>query len=340
MTRQNIATGTSANDGTGDTLRSAGTKINDNFVELYRAFGTDSNLLTTGITFDSAKIVIAGTTNTTTLSRFDPSEDVEIKFPDSNGKVVVMRPDSIVNLQDSNGDGAKIYYANVFDSANGYGVLPSAHTYHGMFAMNHDNGRAVFAHDNHWHNLLDSDSFTSIVSLELTTPKIDSKIFDTTGTFEVFELNNTSTGNTSYVKVSNVSDSAPIIEAVGTSANIGLKIASKGTELINLDGALKFETVSYNTGQNLDSNASSYVFATAGPQTFTLHDGRYTGEVKKLVNRSIQDITIFAGTNNIRTPGNNLYSSMVLTDVNFVNIIWDGAAWILDRDSDKYITFS
>ena len=35
MTRQNISIGSAANDGTGDTLRSAGTKINNNFREIY-----------------------------------------------------------------------------------------------------------------------------------------------------------------------------------------------------------------------------------------------------------------------------------------------------------------
>ena len=35
MAQQTISTGSSANDGTGDTLRSAGTKINENFTELY-----------------------------------------------------------------------------------------------------------------------------------------------------------------------------------------------------------------------------------------------------------------------------------------------------------------
>ena len=34
MAKQNISTGTTANDGNGDTLRSAGTKINSNFTEL------------------------------------------------------------------------------------------------------------------------------------------------------------------------------------------------------------------------------------------------------------------------------------------------------------------
>lgn len=35
MAQQTISVGTSANDGTGDSLRSAGTKINANFTELY-----------------------------------------------------------------------------------------------------------------------------------------------------------------------------------------------------------------------------------------------------------------------------------------------------------------
>ena len=40
MARQNINIGSSANDGTGDPLRTAFDKINDNFVELY---GTDDD---------------------------------------------------------------------------------------------------------------------------------------------------------------------------------------------------------------------------------------------------------------------------------------------------------
>jgi len=35
MAKQNINIGSTANDGTGDDLRTAGDKINDNFTELY-----------------------------------------------------------------------------------------------------------------------------------------------------------------------------------------------------------------------------------------------------------------------------------------------------------------
>ena len=44
MARQNLNIGTAANDGTGDNLRVGGDKINDNFSEIYTAFGDGSTL--------------------------------------------------------------------------------------------------------------------------------------------------------------------------------------------------------------------------------------------------------------------------------------------------------
>ncbi len=60
MTRQNIGIGSAANDGNGDTLRQAGTKINANFAEVYALLGGgDSSNLSTQITLlpSSAKHV-------------------------------------------------------------------------------------------------------------------------------------------------------------------------------------------------------------------------------------------------------------------------------------------
>ena len=44
MTRQLINTGTLPNDGQGDSLRDAGTKLNSNFSELYTALGNGTAL--------------------------------------------------------------------------------------------------------------------------------------------------------------------------------------------------------------------------------------------------------------------------------------------------------
>lgn len=92
MTRQNISTGTTANDGTGDTLRSAGTKINQNFVELYRRFGGDSNTLSTQISLEDSAIVFEGSVadaNETRLTAVNPTADRQVQIPDAGGIVVL-----------------------------------------------------------------------------------------------------------------------------------------------------------------------------------------------------------------------------------------------------------
>ena len=58
MAYQAVGLGSSADDGGGDTLRSGGTKINANFVELYTALGTGS-ALTSGISADSSVVTPA-----------------------------------------------------------------------------------------------------------------------------------------------------------------------------------------------------------------------------------------------------------------------------------------
>ena len=50
MALQSLNIGTIANDGTGDNLRVGGDKINDNFSEIYTAFGDGSTLSSLAIT--------------------------------------------------------------------------------------------------------------------------------------------------------------------------------------------------------------------------------------------------------------------------------------------------
>ncbi len=100
MAYQSLGLGSSANDGTGDDLRTGGDKINDNFVELYTKLGTGS-ALTTGLSATasvvtltspeiSGSIIFEGSTadaNETTLSVTDPTADRTITLPDLTGTV-------------------------------------------------------------------------------------------------------------------------------------------------------------------------------------------------------------------------------------------------------------
>ena len=76
MAYQSLGVGTNANDGSGDTLRAGGAKINDNFVELYTKFG-DASSLCSGISATATVVsltapnisgVVAGTQTSATIT--------------------------------------------------------------------------------------------------------------------------------------------------------------------------------------------------------------------------------------------------------------------------------
>ena len=63
MALQSLGIGGSADDGTGDTLRAASDKINDNFSEIYTLVG-DGTTLTTGISSTSSVVTLTAPTIT------------------------------------------------------------------------------------------------------------------------------------------------------------------------------------------------------------------------------------------------------------------------------------
>jgi len=92
MTRQNIAIGTVANDGTGDTLRSAGSKINENFVEIYQRIGGDSDVLSSQVSFEDSAIVFEGAltdAHETRLTAVNPTADRQVQIPNAGGIIVL-----------------------------------------------------------------------------------------------------------------------------------------------------------------------------------------------------------------------------------------------------------
>jgi len=93
MTRQNISTGTSANDGTGDTLRAAGTKINANFAEVYAFLGGgDSSNLSSQISLEDSAVVFEGATADdfeTRLMAENATADRLVRIPNASGTLVM-----------------------------------------------------------------------------------------------------------------------------------------------------------------------------------------------------------------------------------------------------------
>lgn len=91
MARQHINTGATANDGTGDSLRNAGNKINQNFQEIYGFLG-ESDQVSPYLFLDSDGIHFNGASVNafkTVLDVTDPTQNNTITLPDSSGNVVI-----------------------------------------------------------------------------------------------------------------------------------------------------------------------------------------------------------------------------------------------------------
>ena len=111
MARQTLDIGTNANDGTGDTLRSGGEKINDNFAELYTTLGGNS-IATNGINAayatqemtgngtvnDSDTLILFNSTGTIAATLGDGTSTGEYKiFLNKNAGVATVTPTNFAN---------------------------------------------------------------------------------------------------------------------------------------------------------------------------------------------------------------------------------------------------
>ena len=90
MARQNINRGTTANDGTGDTLRASAGKINDNFIELYQLLGGDSAQVTTKMSLSDNGLIFKGLTYNTTLGFIEGSAAVSVNLPGESGTIALV----------------------------------------------------------------------------------------------------------------------------------------------------------------------------------------------------------------------------------------------------------
>jgi len=169
MAKQNINIGTSANDGTGDSLRDGAIKVNSVINEIYTNLGNDTNLLVNvNNPVDGQVLKWNGTVFAE--GHFDAlSADLNVKgfriISQTNGDIVI-KPHGTGDIKFWAGntgsaytyiDGAdgQLKYTNVYDDITD---LPNATSHHGMFAHVHETERAYYAHGGSWTQLIDNGS--------------------------------------------------------------------------------------------------------------------------------------------------------------------------------------
>lgn len=84
MAQQTIGIGSAPNDGTGDTLRDAGDKINDNFTELYAAVGTIPGAYTDEQAQDAVGTILTDT-GLAVVTYTDGTPEINVNVPAAAG---------------------------------------------------------------------------------------------------------------------------------------------------------------------------------------------------------------------------------------------------------------
>ena len=194
---------------------------------------------------DSATInnLAAGTINVDNINIGDSATFTNLASTQFTGSQATLDSATIGGIHLTSNDittTGKIYYANVFSTE---GDLPSASTYHGMFAHVHATGKGYFAHGGAWHQLLDKSSandsatITNLASGQLT---VDNATFDSSahntihaGAVTIDSATIINLANTQFTSSQITSDSATINTLNADSSDI----RQFSTEFINFDSA-------------------------------------------------------------------------------------------------------
>ena len=172
MAKEILQLGNAANDGTGDSLRAGGTKINANFSELYDSLGGTAGA--TGILINTASPSV-GEALTWNGSAFVPdlpsNKNILEQNLNVNGYNIVSANNGNVLIQsDGTGDIVLRNSSNstdtIIDGADGFfkwrapyataANLPSATNYEGMFAFVDDVSKSYYANGSAWVQLIDT----------------------------------------------------------------------------------------------------------------------------------------------------------------------------------------
>lgn len=332
MTRQNISIGTTANDGTGDTLRSAGSKINSNFVELYQKLGGDSHALMPGIAFESDGIVFEGNIDSfeTRLVVESPTVDRTVTIPNYTGELVI--DSDTQTLKNKTLVDPKLIHPDIYDSADAtyfYAIVPtSAGTMTKTINLNIP-------------SLTDSDTFvtntstSTLTNKTLTTPTINSPtigtlINDANGA-DIIKFTATASAVNEITIANGAASTGPTISATGTDTNVNLNLAGKGEGAVETD-KLALNHASQTASGNIDKTKSFIAFSRSTAIAATLEDGSVVGELKLMINQNTGLVTV--------TPDNFAQgSSFTISQNGAVQCVWNGNDWYMIGNADSANTY-
>ena len=205
----------------------------------------------------------------------------------AQAEVFITQPAEKAVFQDANGDvdlgSNKILFGNVYSGTND---LPSASTYHGMFAHVHGTGKAYYAHGGNWIELVNEDTsgnvsmggnltVTGDLTVNGTTTTVNTT--NTVVTDTLIELGNGTSGSPSndagiviergssdnaFIGYDESADKFTVGTGSFTGATTGNLTISTGTLVANVEGNVT-GNVTGNTSGSSGSTTGNAVTATA-----------------------------------------------------------------------------
>ena len=292
MAYQSIGLGSSANDGTGDTLRAGGDKVNDNFVELYTLLGTGS-ALTSGLSATATVVTLTAPVIATSL--------------DLNGSELILDVDADTSITADSDDTIdfKIGGADIFQ----------------MTATKLDlNGKEL---------VLDADADTSITADTDDTIHFringDDDITFTTGIIDVKNSGSQSQVRL-YCESSNAHYAAIQAPAHAVFAgNITVTLPNK-TSTLQVSST---ETITGAGGSNaLDKDTEVSLLNTgSGTASLTLAAGRFVGQ-RKIIIMTVAGNNATMTQSNGNLNSTNVPSSILFNAVGeSVILVYNGSNW-------------
>jgi len=300
MTRQNIGIGSSANDGNGDTLRQAGTKINSNFAEVYALLGGgDSSNLSSQITLETDAVTFEGTSANdfeTRLKAANATQDNVITLPDSTGTVTLNN--TIQTLTN------KTLTVPTISTIKNTGTLTLPTSTDTIV------GRAT------------TDTLTNktLTSPTINTPKIGTSLNDAAGN-EFIKFTTTGSAVNELTIANGASTTGPTLSATGGGTNLNIIMTPKGTGSVELNkAAFSSSTI---TANGAASAAATLIIGNKGSQLdVSLANGTTVGEYKIFTNKG-------AGAMHVTPASFAQGTKFVLVQNDGCTCIWDGTNWFL-----------
>ena len=305
MTRQTIATGSAANDGTGDTLRQAAQKINDNFVEIYQFLSNnDSDVLPTRISLNDSAVVFNNGTFDTILKHAGSSSNRTITLPNASGNIVLdTATQTLTN---------KTLTTPVISSISNTGTLTLPTSTDTLV------GRAT------------SDTLTNktIKNPLIVAPKIGSRLTDSAGN-EYINFTKTTSAVNEITITNAATGTGPTISTTGTNTNIDLNITTKGTGSVKIDKVAYTKTTFNTDAGTIDAGYTYIDFTATGAITATLAAGTVNGEIRIFTHTGTGSTAVTPSTFAQGT-------SFTVSQNGTANCIWSGTQWFLTSyDSDR-----